>query len=459
MLGTVRAWVRLAWVVTAFIALDGRAQGQLPVPAGPLLAGPIHFQFAIYYPESPPKQPMAVLKERMRGVEGELKLVASMRDKPDVAVVAATLNTTVQKDYRPPDLQMVQRFGQGLTRDQAEALQHADRALVLDFAHPASLSANALRRALRLAEQVARDTKGLLWDEETREVFTPDEWHKRRLDSWEGDTPDVLKHTVIHAYKGDKLVRAITLGMAKFGLPDVVVSDFSWSSNRAVGNLINLFAQAMVEGAVIKAPGVYDLDLRSVRHENVRQSQLTTLKPNATAIARLSLVKGTWEDGDPRNRLLEIGFDRYPGPDHYARQDAMLGALFGAEDSVQRVRHTNELLEASRAANAKLPALREAFRRGLEPGEYIQVKAPFATPDGGNEWMWVEVIGWDGDAINGLLKNEPAKIPGLHGGQMVKVSQSKVFDYIRHSADGREDGNETGKILQRQQSAVDRFKQ
>ena len=131
----------------------------------------------------------------------------------------------------------------------------------------------------------------------------------------------------------------------------------------------------------------------------------------------------------------------------------MLGALFGSEDSVQRVRHTNELLEASKAANAKLPALREAFRRGLQPGEYIQVKAPFATPDGGNEWMWVEVTSWDGDVISGLLRNEPANIPGLHAGQMVKVSQSKVFDYIRRDANGHEDGNETGKILQRLQDA------
>jgi len=451
MLETARFLVRLASVVTAFVGLNCRAQVQPPVPAGPLLVGPIRFEFAIYYPELPARQPLAVLKERLKGVGSDLTLVRSMPDKPAAAVLLATLNTTAQKDYRPPDLQMVQRFGRGLTRDQAEALQRADRALILDFAHPGSLSTGALRTALQLTEQVARDTNGLLWDEETREIFTPDEWHKRRLDSWAGDTPDVLQHTVIHAYKSDKLVRAITLGMAKFGLPDVVVSDFSWSSNRPIGNLINMFAQAMVEGAVIKAPGVYDLDLRSVRNTNVRQSQLATLKPNAAAVAKLSLVKGTWEDGDPRNRLVEIRFDRYPGPDHYARQDAMLGALFGSEDSVKRVRHTNELLEASKAANAKLPALREAFNRGLQPGEFIQVKAPFATPDGGNEWMWVEVTSWNGDAISGLLKNEPANIPSLHGGQMVKVSQSKVFDYIRRHADGREDGNETGKILQRLQ--------
>lgn len=454
MLKTTRFLVRLAGLVLAMACLECSAQAQDPIPAGPLLVGPVHIQFAIYYPDSPTRQPMTALKERMRVTEGVLKLVTSVPDQPPAgAVLVATFNTTAQKDYRPPDLQMVQRFGRGLTHDQAQALQRAERALILDFAHPASMWTNALRTALQLAEQVARDTNGLLWDEETREIFTPDEWHKRRLASWAGDTPDVAQHIVIHAYKSDKLVRAITLGMSKFGYPDVVVSDFSWSLNRPVGTLINLFAQAMVEGAVVKTSGMYDLDLRSVKNPNVRQEQLVALKPNAAAIAKLSLVQGTWEDGDPRNRLVEIRFDRYPGPDHYARQEAMLGALFGFEDSVQRVKHTNELLEASRASNAKLPALREAFRRGLMPGEYIQVKAPFATPDGGTEWMWVEVTSWDGDAISGLLKNEPHDIPSLHGGQMVKVSQSKVFDYIRRDADGHEDGNETGKILNRLQNA------
>lgn len=451
---TLRSLVHLISFIMAFASLACHAQAQTPIPAGPLLVGPIRFEFAIYYPALPAKQPIAQLKERIRVGAGVLKLVTSMPDKPPTgAILVATLNTTAQKNYRPPDLQMVQRFGRGLTRDQAESLQRAEQALILEFAHPASMSASALRTALQLAEQVARDTNGLLWDEETREIFTPDEWHKRRLDSWSGDTPDVLQHTVIHAYKSDKLVRAITLGMTKFGLPDIVVSDFSWSSNRPVGNLINLFAQAMVEGEVIKMAGTYDLNIRSLRNTNVRQTQLATLKPNAAAIAKLSLVKGTWEDGDPRNRLVEIRFDRYPGPDHYARQEAMLSALFGSEDSIQRVKHTNELLEASKAASVKLPALREAFKRGLAPGEYIQVKAPFATLDGGNEWMWVEVTSWEGDAITGLLKNEPASIPSLHGGQMVKVSQGKVFDYIRHSADGRDEGNETGKILRRLQDA------
>ena len=45
----------------------------------------------------------------------------------------------------------------------------------------------------------------------------------------------------------------------------------------------------------------------------------------------------------------------------------------------------------------------------------------------------------------------PFHIPELHAGQVVKVRQKDVFDYIRSYADGREEGNETGKILQKMQ--------
>lgn len=429
-----------------------------PVPAGsPLKTGPIHFQFAIYYAKAPATDPMAALRGALGKSGGSPKLLASMPTPSSVSapVVFANWNTTtVLKEYRAPDMESLQRFGRGISREQAEALQKADKALILDFAHPSQLSSAAMQKALQVTLQVARDTGGLLWDEETREVFSPDEWQKRRIDSWANGIPDVSQHMTIHAYRNGDLVRAISLGMGKFGLPDVVVSDFSWSDNRPMGNLLNAFSQAMVEGITLTQPGQFDMDLRALKHAAARDPMLKGMKPNAAAVARLSLVNGTWESGDPQNRLYEIRFDRYKGPDRYAQQTAMLVSVFGAdEDRVTRLKHNDELLAASKAANAQLPKLRDAFAKGLQPGEYILVKAPFTTRGGGNEWMWVEVTRWNGDAIEGLLKNEPVDVPELHAGQMVKVSQAKVFDYMRRYPDGRQEGNETSKIIARMQGA------
>jgi uncharacterized protein YegJ (DUF2314 family) len=68
--------------------------------------------------------------------------------------------------------------------------------------------------------------------------------------------------------------------------------------------------------------------------------------------------------------------------------------------------------------------------------------------------MWVEITAWEGANIKGMLKNEPFNIPSLHGGQVVKVRQEDVFDYIRYYPDGRKEGNETGAIIENMQKAT-----
>jgi len=114
-----------------------------------------------------------------------------------------------------------------------------------------------------------------------------------------------------------------------------------------------------------------------------------------------------------------------------------------------KVRHTEELLTESKKEKARLPELRKAFIAGLGPEEYILVKAPFPTPEGHQEWMWVEVTRWRGKTITGTLENDPAEIPDLHAGQVVQVSEDDVFDYIRRFPDGHKEGNTTGAILEK----------
>lgn len=423
--------------------------GQENFPAGSPIAESIYFQFAVYYLPVPDKDPLPILRQWLAEEHKDVRIVDHIPAKPDGMVVRAYILETVGDEYRPPDMDWLHYFGRGVSREQAEALQKSEQALILDFAHPADDAWPALRMATALAEHMSRETGGLLWDDETRLVFSPDEWREQRLAAWRTAVPDISKHTTIHAYKDGEYIRAITLGMVKFGLPDVVVEGFSWSSNRNMGVLINLFGQAMAEGASFEKPGKFDLDLKKIANPDVREPQMESLKSNATAIALLGLKQGTGEEGDPDNRLVEITFERYQAPDIHARQEKLLSSFFGREDSITRLTHTEELLEASQKAKAELPALRRAFNARLQPNEYLLVKAPFTTPDAGQEWMWVEVSRWQGDQITGLLMNEPFYVPDLHAGQRVTVSQQDIFDYIRRFPDGSQIGNETGEIIQR----------
>jgi uncharacterized protein YegJ (DUF2314 family) len=419
-----------------------------PAANGPQAASRIRFDVAIVYPVAPAVEPIDVLRRELAADAQMPHLATAISDAETTPVVSVDWSAASKREGELPSADLLKYFARGLTPAQVEAFTHADRVLSLTFAHPIRDRMSALRNSQVLVERVARDTGGLIWDEESREAFTPDAWHQKRVLGWAGDVPDVAHHTVIHMYADDDGYRFVTLGMAKFGEPDIVIEDAVASDARGLGNLVNALSQALVEGALTDAQGQLTLRLQQSRHPAVDQLQGVNLRHNAERAARLLLVQGRREDGDADNRLVRIAFDRYDGPDEHARQAALASALYGSEDGVTRVRHDTRLLAARDAARANLPQLRETFNRGLAPGEYIDVKAPFATDGGGHEWMWVEVRAWKGDHIEGTLQNTPDDVKHLRVGQDVVVSEAELFDYIFHRADGRVEGNTTGAIIE-----------
>jgi uncharacterized protein YegJ (DUF2314 family) len=403
------------------------------------------------------KDPQMVLREVLRKNYPSLKLLAQVPEKPQEMVVSARIQKNVDKEYSPPDVESLEYFGHGLSKEQGVALQKSKRAFIdllveedaLEFAHPGSRVWVALRAANQLVEQVAREMDGFFWDGETREVFTPDAWKERRLGTWTAGIPTIQKQTTIHVYMKDEFVRAITLGMKKAGLPDVVVEEFDWSSEDQMVDLISIFCQAMAEGASLNVPGPFTLDLKNIKDVSFRESQMKFLKEKGIGVGYLQLKKGVADEGDPDNRLVELAFDRYAGRDHQAKREKLTGCFFGVEDKTTGIHHNEELLEASRKARSQLPELYSRFDTDMQPGEIILVKAPFKTRTGGNEWMWVEVSHWKNKRIRGVLENDPQLVPDLHAGEVVEIREEDVFDYIHKFPDGRNEGNTIGEVIQK----------
>jgi uncharacterized protein YegJ (DUF2314 family) len=169
----------------------------------------------------------------------------------------------------------------------------------------------------------------------------------------------------------------------------------------------------------------------------------------------LQLAVSKPEQGDADNRLLEAVF---PGTVStlQERQAAALSELFGSHDSMVSVKHDEELLAASARARSKALLIGRRYSNGPPFGEQLAVKAPFETSSGGDEWMWVEVVRWNGDEIDGILRNDPFEVPTLKDGSRVEVQANKIFDYILSKQDGTREGNETGRIIAaREQSGAE----
>jgi len=257
------------------------------------------------------------------------------------------------------------------------------------------------------------------------------------------------KHIAVHQYQEGELLRAVTLGMEKFGLPDVCAEDIPRSQIRPMGILVNLVAQYLAEGGDISKDGRLELVVDKLHHKAARE-RVGSVEPNAELKVRLRLSSVPAKDGDADNRLWQIDFPDYPGEGPQERMSAALTKLLGSTDGLSRIRHNEKLEAASAAAKKKLPQLCRKFNAGLKPGENLLLKAPFKTPAGGNEWMWVEIAAWKEDGtIEAILQNDPFDIPDLKSGSRVKVREEDVFDYILRLPDGRTEGNETAKIIQR----------
>ncbi len=342
-------------------------------------------------------------------------------------------------------------FGRGLSATDKQGLRASKAVTVLTFKGPGLAALATYRRSLVLIAELAKETGGLVWDQETREMFSQTAWAKRSQDWSESGMPIVRSQITIHGYRNGELARMITLGMRKFALPDVVINQVA-TGHVAMPKVIDLLCQRFVEGTFLAAPGKLTVAIDDVLQTEARKALASARAPGAQGRSELSLASGEHDEGDPENPLVEIVF---PGAEatRPERQGELLRQLFGNQERIADVVHDEELMAAS--ARARQTALQYKPRYAKAPpgsGERLVVKAPFATASGGHEYMWVEVLRWQGATIYGLLESEPRDVPKLKSGARVEVAESAIFDYILHKPDGSREGDLTGELIARHQN-------
>jgi uncharacterized protein YegJ (DUF2314 family) len=418
----------------------GPRAAQADYPAGSLRATHAGLTFAVYYLPKPRVDPLATLRAlpEAKGFTVLTELPKVTPDGPTVVVLSPPLD-----QYAPPSADSLRYANRGLDDVQQRALLATSQVTLLAFRIGGDSLDAQYASALRLVGALATRAGGLPWDDATRQVFSLQNWQKR-IDAFENGVPIVTHHMRIDMYRDGELLRLVTLGMGKMGLPDVVVNQVSSHDADSMGTLMNLLCQVMAERPTLDHAGAIDLAFDSIKSPAARAN--VRFDEKAQRHVHLNLATGEREQGDADNALMEIVF---PGPPDglQERQNAALASMFGAHDALTRVKHDPALLAASARARARLMALKPVWSKQPPELERLMVKGPFSTPSGGNEWMWVEVTSWEGTTIHGLLQNDPYEAEGLRAGSRVAVDESSVFDYILQKTDGGVEGNETAKLL------------
>ena len=424
-----------------------RAEG---VVAGSVCDDRASFQIAVYFLPAPPTGWRDDLRLALRASPG-LRLVAKEpAGEIPFGAVRTNLLALAEADYDPPSAAYLREYGHGLSPSDIEKLGTSTHALQLLFTLPEPRRSSLHRDLHAFLASFARSADGIIWDEETREAFTPDAWEARRALPDDEDTVNLLHQTVLNLDAGgDGLLRVVSLGMRKFGLPDIALDNLPRTQARQGARVVNTVALALAAGAPLDTQGRFTLRRDTIQPPSARKAVTDVVHTNANAEVVIELRPGRRLSGDPDNRLLEISLAPYFGSDETSRLAALLFAMFGGETDVRATPDTPEYLAAVQRARARLPEWRKRFHAGLRPGDILCVKKEFKTPAGQMERMWVEVIEWnDNGALSGVLQNEPVQATDFQEGQQLQLNEADILDVIHIHPDGTFEGNETGLIKQ-----------
>lgn len=436
------------------LALPASAAGANPAPAAntPFPAQLLHapestYAVVLYHPTAPPENLVA----QARALLTEQYKVLSTPAKAGAPQAQVEVKSVPTEDIERVPERLLYFFARRLDNAERQRLLGARHATRLVFHVPFAQRDEALRAATRFAHQLATQSGALLWDEETREYFSPQRWKEERLDGWNDGPPSVPAHVTMHVYGEGDTVRFITLGMVKFGLPDLVVEGVPRSMTMPMGTVINGVAQLLVEGQPLTGKDYLEVDLTKVKDARTRRQIDGKSTPKARHRWAFLTLEGRHDRGDPENPLLELSF---PGPGSlHERQLAALDALLGKRpDALTPVPPGDpELAEVARKARARLEELRPRLEKGVGPPESLVVKAGFHTDDDNTEHMWFDVSSLSKNQLHGTLANEPVGVKSLRLGSSVTVPLSDVDDYRYTHADGTEEGGESSRILERRQ--------
>ena len=174
----------------------------------------------------------------------------------------------IAKQPLPPE-DVLAYTARRLKPDELAALKHATAVEVASFAIDTTRRSD-LASLCALAYELANDLHAVLQDADSSEFFTPEQWKSARLDSWQGSIPGVAGHLGIHTVAQGGSSTVDTVGMVRFGLPDLTLAGVSRRDAPAAVALVIYVAQQLLERPLIDTPGELTVHATSLLYAHLR---------------------------------------------------------------------------------------------------------------------------------------------------------------------------------------------
>lgn len=217
------------------------------------------------------------------------------------------------------------------SRAEIDAILDPRAATKMSFEGPTTAAPKVYRAALSAAQKLEAAAPGVIWDDTSQRMFTRKAWAVR-LEGWTGEIPDVAEHVRVESSgsAGDT-GRLTTRGMAKLGLPDVVVNEVVAKQRERLTSLVVVVAQALVEGGLPPGGADLEVEIAALRNVAARDRFSRGLAAGAKR-TKLAVVLGRVSDAE--NAFVEVSFPGAQGS-LAVRQQRVLDDVFGSEAPVR----------------------------------------------------------------------------------------------------------------------------
>jgi len=326
----------------------------------------------------------------------------------------------------------------GLTPAERQAVHRRPTSIVLRTGGAFSPAQLPARAAFAAAAVLAEATNGFVYDEASRRIETAAEVLRHTVTAPLDEPAFVPRHVVVQLYRQDDgTARLLTLGMARFGSPDLTLRGANMAAGPWLAEVINAAARRIAHGHQDGTLTVTTADIAAV----------TGKKPSGDRPVKLDLVEPARTDGDPDNEMAELV---PPGGASREGWEAVVASLFGNVTVATDV-DDKELAAIATSARKEFPRAVDRWKAG---DGALFVKGPFPIPpdqrvDGGPafENLWILATACDGRTCTGSLSNDPSYLTNLAAGKTTSVARGELVDYLLQLRDGGAVGGESIKLL------------
>jgi hypothetical protein len=341
--------------------------------------------------------------------------VATLRDPH-----ATTLHMVDASDWNVDHVDL-DASAAGLRPSERASVRRRSRLVVVRVSVPTSARHLAVRTAFAAAAALAERIDGLVFDQLLGRIENARDFAAHAMTGpVEASSFRRDRIQLLYEPKGPGIVRILTAGLSRWGVPDVEATAVPEAASERVAEIVLGVAEAVANGARAGPLLISRDDLGRVRGRPYADDAGL---PASTPVA-IEVVSANPEAGDPNDFMARIVPPASEGPLGFVDlAERFFGPVLAASPEAHVLRTRRQ------RAQRELASALVRWGAARANGARLLVQVAFAIPgDAGVESMWVEVTRYDGGTVSGTILDDPLAATDVARGDVVTRRRDEVED-------------------------------